>query len=81
MSSAEIKSDLHKLIVETEDLDILLKIKEYFSLLKYQKTDWWDALDEKARKNIEKGIEQLHEGQLITHEEIRAEVDKILNKQ
>ena len=33
------------------------------------------------QQGIEKGIEQLHEGQLITHEEIRAEVDKILNKQ
>lgn len=80
MSTAEIKSDLHKLIVETEDLEILIKIKEYFSLLKFQKTDWWNDLEEKEQQNILKGIEQLEKGQLISHEDVRTQVEKILKK-
>ena len=34
MNTAEIKNDLHKLIVETDDINILSKIQAYFNTLK-----------------------------------------------
>ena len=74
MSTAELKSTLHKLIVETDDIDILAQIKEVFFALKSGQLDWADLLSDKERRMMEKGIIQADKGQLISHEQMRKNI-------
>tara|TARA_B100000378_G_C17872386_1_gene352559 strand:- start:401 stop:625 length:225 start_codon:yes stop_codon:yes gene_type:complete len=43
-----------------------------------EKTDWWDAIDEDERKEIEEGIKQADSGELTSHEEVMAKYKKWL---
>ena len=79
MSALKVKNNLHKLIVDTDDVDILNQVEAYFLTLVH-KVDWWDTLSEQQQKMIEQGRQQLANGQGITHEEVRAKVDRLLNK-
>jgi hypothetical protein len=44
MSVAELKNDLHKMVVETDDILALQQIKQYFQSLIDDKYDWWNDL-------------------------------------
>jgi hypothetical protein len=80
MNTAELKNHLHKLIVETDDLDILTKIQTYFKSLKTKNTDWWDELSDTVKKEIEEGIQQADKGDLIEHKEARKRIDNFFKK-
>ena len=80
MSSAELKSVLHKLIVETDDISILAKIKEVFFALKEDKIDWADLLSDKEKQMIDTGLKQANDGELISHKEIRNSINKWINE-
>jgi hypothetical protein len=76
MEALVIKEHLHKLVVDTDDMDVLLQVEAYFeSLLGNQ--DWWDELSEKQKKQIEVSREQLAKGEAIPHEAVREKVKKI----
>ena len=76
MSAAELKNTLHKLIVETEDINVLVKIKEVFFALKSDKVDWADLISDQEKKMIETGLEQADQGTLISHEQVRNRIDE-----
>lgn len=80
MNTAELKNHLHKLIVETDDLDILTKIQTYFKSLKTKNTDWWDELSDTVKKEIEEGIQQADKGDLIEHKDARKRIDNFFKK-
>lgn len=71
MNTAELKNHLHKLIMDTNDIEVLTKIESYFNKLKTKNNDWWDELSENSKRDIEKGIEQADNGELIDHKEAR----------
>jgi hypothetical protein len=79
---AEIKNDLHRLVVETEDQEILLQIKFVFEQMKARNTeiDWYDTLNIVQKKSIETGLQQLNAGQRIPHAEVRQEINQRLGK-
>lgn len=60
-------------------MDILNQVEAYFLTLVH-KVDWWDRLSEQQQSMIEQGRQQLADGQGIAHEEVRAKVDQLLNK-
>jgi hypothetical protein len=76
-SKAEIKSVLHRYIVETEDLELLKQAKEYFrSLLKNRrkiigyKSDGYPLDIEAYKKEIDEARQQVKEGKTISQEQI-----------
>ncbi len=79
MNTTQIKTNLYKLIDETDDVSVLDKIQAYFNMLLSKDVDWWDMLSDSERKNIEKGLKQLHEGKGIPHEQVRQEINKFLS--
>lgn len=83
MSTAELKNDLHRLIVETDDINILQKIQAIFnSFIKGEENnDWWDTISDQEKSSIKKGIEQLESGERFTHKEARKEINELLKKQ
>jgi predicted transcriptional regulator len=82
MSVAEIKNELHRLVVETDDQKVLQQIKSIFVILKKggEETDWWDLIDEKEKVLIKKGLQQLERGERISHQEVRKDIDLLLKK-
>lgn len=80
MNTAEIKNNLHKFIVETDDISILDKIQAYFTALKSKNIDWWEMISEYDKKNIESGLNQLAEGNKIPHYQVREKVSKLIGK-
>lgn len=80
MSIAEAKSLLHKLVVETDDLDILSQVTYLFNVLKTKNTDWWDTLSLDQKKLIDKGIKQMEKNEGILHEKVRQEINTLLQK-
>lgn len=78
-SNAELKNQLHKLVVETEDTDILEHVKEVFTSLKGD-SDWWDKTSNSQKSLIEKGVQQLDNGKGIPHDEVMENIAKKLNQ-
>ena len=79
VNTLELKNDLHTLVTITDDENILLQVKQYFTELN-NKTDWWDELSESQKTSINLGIKQLDEGKTVPHAQVRERVDKILRK-
>lgn len=80
MNTAELKNHLHKLIVDTNDIDVLTKIESYFNRLKTKDNDWWDELSESSKRDVEEGVEQAENGDLIDHKEARKRIDSFFEK-
>jgi hypothetical protein len=78
--SAEIKDYLHKLIVETDDINILSKVQAYFTTLKSKNVDWWDMISDQEKEAISTGLKQLKNGEGISHKEVKVKVDKLLSR-
>ena len=80
MNTAELKNHLHKLIVDTNDIEVLTKIESYFSRLKTKDGDWWDELSESSKRDVEEGIKQADNDELIDHKEARKSIDSFFKK-
>lgn len=68
-TSAELKNELHKLVVETNDSEVLNKVKEFFLSIT-QEEDWWANSSNQEKNLIDKGIDQLNNGDSLSHEEV-----------
>ena len=68
------------MIVETNDINILSKIKAYFQQLKDHDQDWWDTLSDCDKQLINKGVEQLNEEKGIYHNDVKGKVNKLLSE-
>lgn len=79
--AAEIKNDLHRLIVETDDVSILNKVQAYFATLRSKKIDWWDSVSTHERKTIETGLQQLQNGDKIPYGVVQKKVNKLLGRE
>ncbi len=77
MNIAELKNELHRMIVETDDEAVLIQISKMFELLLGEKNAW-ESLSEAERQNIENGLEDLREGKLSAHSVVRENVQKLL---
>ncbi len=79
MSTAELKSTLHRYIVETDDLSVLEKVKAFFQELKNSAPDNVEltALEEKMLKL---GLEQADKGLLIPNQDVRTQLNQWLKE-
>ncbi len=61
------KSELMKLLAETNDESIIASIKKIFST---KKKDWWDDLTEEQKFEIEEGDRQIERGEFVLYEDL-----------
>ncbi|MCB0395408.1 MAG: hypothetical protein KDD36_02065 [Flavobacteriales bacterium] len=82
MNTAELKSLLHQLVVETNDNSVLEKVRSYFITLRQsgKDIDWWDELTDQEKDAIEKGQKQIKNGDHLSHEQVRKDVSKLFRK-
>lgn len=64
MTATDIKNDLHRLVVETDDLDILQTIQQVFTAMKRQQPDWWTLLSDSQQRLVKTSLEQAEENNL-----------------
>jgi hypothetical protein len=79
MTVLEIKDNLHRMVVETDDQAILEQIAFLFAALR-DENNLWDAMSDAEKKQIRHGIEDIKNNKITTHEEVRASVRAILGK-
>jgi predicted transcriptional regulator len=73
MTAIEIKDRLHRMVVETDDVDVLEQIALLFSALRGDES-LWDSIGEAEKAQIKRGLEELRAGRTKSHEEVRAKV-------
>ena len=77
MNSLELKSDLHNLIDNVNDINILNAIKVLINE-RVSESDFWDKLPLDVQKSILKGKEQAEKGESKSHEEVMEKYEKWL---
>ena len=77
MSVAEIKNNLHRMVVETDDPEILAQIAALFASLLGEQ-DWWDLLSNEEKKKIELGEEDSEAGRSAPYSQVKERVKDIL---
>ena len=75
MSFLEDKIRLAKIVLETENPQLLAQISE---LLETREKDFWIELPNHVKEGIERGIQQAEEGLLTPHEEVMKKYEKYL---
>lgn len=74
MSTAELKSNLYKLIDSINDSKTLQSIYTLISNKGVSEVDFWDELSDEQKAEIEEAIAQADRGELIPHEEVMARI-------
>jgi predicted transcriptional regulator len=77
MSTTELKYNLFKAIDSINDSKALKDI--YSFITKKTVIDFWDELSFEEKEAIEEGIAQAERGELISHEEVMAEIKHKFN--
>ena len=77
-ASAILKNELHRLVVETDNTQVLRQVKSIFEILLHsdEKEDWWDILSEKEKMLVQKGLQELNNGERIPHQVVRQEINQ-----
>jgi hypothetical protein len=75
--SAE-KLDIIQRICEIQDNDFIDLIKNIVDLPKTSKKDWWDQITQEEKESINRGLNDLHQGKVYSHDQIRKKYEKWL---
>ena len=73
MDTIEIKTDLHSMIDQINDIRLLQAIRVLLSG-KSQETDWFDDLSKEEQELLEQGIGESDNGEFFSHNEILNEI-------
>lgn len=74
MSTAELKSNLFKLIDSINDSKTLQSIYTLIKNKGVSEVDFWDELSDEQKAEIEEAIAEADRGELISHEAVMAEI-------
>lgn len=82
-ASAILKNELHRMVVQTDDMTVLHRVKKIFDLMLEEganEEDWWDELTDQEKTMIQRGLHQLDNGERIPNSQVRSEINKLLDK-
>ncbi|MCK5207914.1 MAG: hypothetical protein KAQ62_21485 [Cyclobacteriaceae bacterium] len=72
----DLQADIKWIISELTKVKDPELISAFKSLLKYRekqvKADWWDEINEEERSEINEGVKQIEEGNVIAHKDVIA---------
>jgi len=77
MNTLELKSELHRMVVETNDSGILEQVKSYFSGLTSEENGM-QTISDKERELIEKGMEDIEAGRVVPHAEVQKQIRQLI---
>lgn len=70
MDVLELRADLHNMIDKISDSTVLQAVRTLLSNQKTTQVDWWETIDESEKAEIELGLKQIENGEVIPHEEV-----------
>ena len=77
MTVVEMKNDLHRMIVETDDPSLLKAVKEVFIAMKERQTgNWWDLLAEEEKQLVLKRGRASQKSTFIPTAQIRDKIER-----
>lgn len=80
MNTLELKNDLLRLLMETDDTQLLDKVRRYFKLLKHKPVSE-AVLEAQELAMVEVGMAQIENGQVMTHDKARKRIEaRLFNK-
>lgn len=68
MSTIELKNRIHSLVETINDDDMLQAILTLLN--RSDKVDWWDELTPEQQESIDKGLKDIEEGRVHSHEDV-----------
>ena len=75
--SAE-KLDIIQRICEIQDNDLIDLIKNIITVPNVSKSDWWSDITQEEMASINRGLEDLQQGKIQSHDQIRKKYEKWL---
>ncbi len=74
MNATELKHDLLKLILDTDDISVLTQVRTYLNNLNNKSTDWYEGLSEDNIEEINQGLRDVQEGNTFADDYVRASI-------
>ena len=74
----DIQAEKIRLIEWLAGLNDTKTLSEFISLKKKKEVDWWDEISAEEKREIEEGLRQADNGELIPDEEVMSKYDKWL---
>ena len=74
----DIQAEKIRLIEWLAGLNDTKTLSEFISLKKKKEMDWWDEISAEEKREIEEGLRQADNGELIPDEEVMSKYDKWL---
>ena len=71
MDIQAIKIELAQLLLNTDDVSVLNKIK---SIFKTKEKDWWFELSKEQQDSIDEGFAEIDRGEFVTWEEVKRQM-------
>ena len=65
------KIELAQLLLNTDNVSVLNKIK---SIFKTEKKDWWLELSKEQQDSIDEGFAEIDRGEFVTWEDLKKEI-------
>ncbi len=75
--SAE-KLDIIQRICEIQDNDLIDLIKNIINVPNVSKSDWWSSITQEEMASINRGLDDLQQGKVQSHDQIRRKYEKWL---
>ncbi len=75
MNIVALRDRLHKNI-DLADNKLLKMLEALIEAYQTEETDWWDDLSKEEQEEIDEGLKQADQGQLIDHSEVMKTFDK-----
>ncbi|MCX6243486.1 MAG: hypothetical protein NTU98_02180 [Bacteroidetes bacterium] len=75
--SAE-KLDIIQKICEIQDNELIDLIKNIIDIPKTAKSDWWSKITQEEQDSINRGLNDLQQGKVHSHDQIRKKYEKWL---
>ena len=74
MSTAELKSNLYKLIDSINDSQTLKAVYTLLSKKESKNVDFWDEFTDEQKAEIDDSIAEIDRGEVIPHEQVMKEI-------
>ncbi len=70
MDVGELRMDLHRMIDKISDVNVLDALKTLLLSNELSQKDWWNTLSDDERLEIEKGLQEAEDREVIPHDEV-----------
>ena len=78
MNLSDEKLDIIQRICEIQDNDLIDLIKNIINVPNDSKSDWWSNITQEEMASINRGLDDLQQGKVQSHDQIRRKYEKWL---